>query len=111
MQLLQDDEELLAGEGDEGSCMPPQAGLDCLHPLASHVLQPPGFSPFLFFLHSNHSGDLVSRGSWHRAVQSSSTCGTSLKMLLGMCSPRGIHVPGFTQRQKGLRSGWPPCQG
>lgn len=32
-RLLQDEEELLSREGDEGSLMPPQAGVPCFHPL------------------------------------------------------------------------------
>lgn len=43
-QLLQDEELLLAREGDEGPHIPPQAGVRCLHHLAPQTLQPPGFS-------------------------------------------------------------------
>lgn len=102
-QLSLEEEELLAGEGDKGSHVPPQGGVCCLHSLAPQVLQPPSLL-LLVCKHPNRSGGLVSRRSprctgrqWEfpsssagLPAQSSSLCGTSLKMLLGMCSLRRI---------------------
>lgn len=102
-QLSLEEEELLAGEGDEGSHMPPQGGVHCLHPLIPRALQPLSLL-LLVCKHPNRSGDLVSRRSpccvgrrWEfpsssvgLPAQGSSTCGTSPKTLLGVCSPRRI---------------------